>query len=110
VFRFETIDKLVKEEECDAWFSLIQKDINNMELFADSTDIRDTLIHILNEAMTNLKDNDYEDNNSQTHHKLTNFIDEVDKNKDKLKSDQSTEFIRIADAFMLVGMVYAMYS
>jgi hypothetical protein len=43
--------------------------------------------------MANLNNNNYEDNNSQTYHKLTNqtnFIDEVDKNKDKLKSDQTT--------------------
>lgn len=64
--------------------------------------IFETLICILNEAMTNLKDNDYEDNNFQTYHKLTNFIDEEDKNKDKLKSNQSTELIRSADAFMAI--------
>ena len=29
---FETINKLIKEGECDAWFSIIQNDINNMEL------------------------------------------------------------------------------
>jgi hypothetical protein len=34
--------------------------------------------------MTNLKDSDYEDNNSQIYNKLTNLIHEVDKNKDKL--------------------------
>jgi len=73
-----------------------------MELFDDSTDIRDILIHISNEAMTNLRDNDYEDNNSQVYHKLRNFIHEVDKNKDKLKSNQSTKLIQSADAFMAI--------
>lgn len=99
---FETIDKLIKEGKCDAWFSLIQKDIQDMELFDDSTDIRDILIHMLNEAVTNLRDNDYEDNNSQIYHKLTNFIHEVEKNNDKLKSNQSTKLIRSADAFMAI--------
>jgi hypothetical protein len=73
-----------------------------MELFDDSTDIRDILIHMLNEVVTNLRDNDYEDNNSQIYHKLTNFIHEVEKNKDKLKSNQSTKLIKSADAFMTI--------
>lgn len=52
--------------------------------------------------MTSLKDNDYEDNNSQIYNKLRNFIHEVDKNKDKLKSNQSTKLIQSADAFMAI--------
>ena len=68
---FETINKLIKEGECDAWFSIIQNDINNMELAAD---IRDRLICSLKRARENLRKSDYEDNNSQTYYMLNRFV------------------------------------
>jgi hypothetical protein len=52
--------------------------------------------------MTTFRDNDYEDNNSQTYYKLTDFINEVDKNKDKLKQDQYAGLIRSANALRAI--------
>lgn len=96
---FETIIKLIKEGECDAWFSLIKKDINDMELSnTDNTVIQDRLIDKLNEAMKNLRQNDYEDNDSQTYFMLNEFIEEV-KNEDKLERYDSAKLIRSIEAF-----------
>lgn len=96
---FETITKLIKEGECDAWFSLIKKDINDMELSnTDNTVIQDRLIDKLNEAMKNLRQNDYEDNDSQTYFMLNEFIEEV-KNEDKLERYDSAKLIRSIEAF-----------
>ena len=66
----ETINKLIKEGKCDAWFSIIQKEINDTE----SNRISITLIETLDKAMQNLRKNDYEDNNSQTYHLLTELV------------------------------------
>jgi NTE family protein len=66
-----TINKLIKEGEIDAWFSLIQNHIDDMELAAN---IKDSLTVKLNEAMENLKSNDYEDTDSQTYRMLSEFI------------------------------------
>jgi hypothetical protein len=48
--------------------------------------------------MNNLRNNDYEDNDSGTYQKLTQFIDEV-KNEDKLETHQSTKVIQSVEAF-----------
>ena len=92
----QTINKLIKEGEIDAWFSLIQNDIDDMELFEN---IKDSLIVKLNEAMANLRSNDYEDNDSQTYHTLTKFI-EAAKNKHKLKPDDSLRLIKSVKGLM----------
>lgn len=99
---FETIAKLIKEGECDAWFSLIKKDINNIKL-ADTDDsvIRDRLVDKLNDAMKNLRKNDYEDNDSQTYYMLNELVEEV-KNGDKLEVHRSAKIIRSVDAFRTI--------
>jgi hypothetical protein len=96
---FETITKLIKEGECDAWFSLIKKDITNMELpNSDSTANRNKLTDKLNEVIINLRKNDYEDNDSQTYCLLNELIEEV-KNGNKLDRDQTTKLIKSVEAF-----------
>lgn len=92
----QTINKLIKEGDIDAWFSLIQNDINDMELLKN---IKDSLIVKMNEAMENLRSNDYEDNDSQAYHTLTEFI-EAAKNKHKLKPDDSVRLIKSVEALM----------
>ncbi|HEY6534558.1 MAG TPA: patatin-like phospholipase family protein [Candidatus Nitrosocosmicus sp.] len=75
---FETIDKLIKEGECDAWLSLIQDDIKNMKI--DNLINNDTcnkLLNRLNKTTDCLRNSDYEDTNSQTYHNLTCLSDEI---------------------------------
>lgn len=96
---FETIIKLIKEGECDAWFSLIKKDITNMELpNSSSTAIRNRLTDKLNKAMKNLRKNDYEDNDSQTYCLLNELVEEV-KNGNKFDRDQTTKLIKSIETF-----------
>jgi hypothetical protein len=64
----------------------------------DNTVIQDRLIDKLNEAMKNLRQNDYEDNDSQTYFMLNEFIEEV-KNEDKLERYDSAKLIRSIEAF-----------
>jgi hypothetical protein len=71
-----TISKLIKERKCDAWFSIIQKEVNDMEL---SHSDWHTLTKKLDETMQNLRTKDYEDNDSETYHMLSNFIREAEK-------------------------------
>lgn len=92
----QTINKLIKEGEIDAWFSLIQNDINDMELPAG---IKVILNSKLNEAMENLRSNDYEDNDSQTYHTLIEFI-EAAKNEHKLKPDGYVRLIKSVETLM----------
>lgn len=70
-----------------------------MELLnTDSTAIQNRLTNKLNEAMVNLRKNDYEDNDSQTYYLLNEFVEEV-KNGTKLESPQYTKLIRSVEAF-----------
>lgn len=98
---FETINKLLKEGECDAWFSLIRKDTENLKLDSvDEIETRNQLLDKLNEARENLKKQDYEDNNSQTYRMLTEFIDIIKKNKNiinKLNPNQTDKLVEMAD-------------
>ena len=64
-----------------------------------SADIKDSLIVKLNEAMENLRSNDYEDNDSQTYHMLTEII-EVIKNEGKLETHESSKLIKSVEALM----------
>ena len=93
----ETINKLIKEGKCDAWFSIIQKDIADMKI--DDVGTKYTLIEKLNDAMQNLKKNDYEDDDSQTYHMLTEFIKETE-NIDKSKIYRSAKLVKSAEALM----------
>lgn len=89
---------MIKEGECDAWFSLMQNDIDDMQLAAD---IQGSLTGKLNEAMKNFRKNDYEDNDSQIYHTLTEFI-KIAENKDNLKTHQSDKLIKSAQALMAI--------
>jgi len=77
---FETINKLINEGRCDACFTIIEKSINDLKRDDDE---KKKLIDELNLAWQNLRDKDYEDNNSQTFYKLTEFIKKI-KNEKKL--------------------------
>jgi NTE family protein len=81
---FETIHKLIKEGECDACFSLIQQLTQDIRVSTDAVHIRGSLLNKLNQVTKNLRDNDYdyEANNSNTHRELTEFIDQIKKNKE----------------------------
>jgi NTE family protein len=90
---FETINKLINEGECDALFSLIHRDIKELD-GGVGIDTRSRLLDKLNEAMRTFRENDYEDSNSQTYSTLTEFIDIL---KEKLKTDLSDKLMKLAD-------------
>ncbi len=77
---FETINKLIKEGECDAWFSFIREHITGLEIqpsHSNCMDIKDSLVDMLDASMRNLQTNDYEDTNSTTYQKLTKLAELV---------------------------------
>jgi NTE family protein len=92
----ETINKLIKEGKCDAWFSIIQKEINDTEL-----NDKHTLIEMLDKARQNLRNNNYEDNNSQTYHLLTELVKAIE-DPQRPKTDRSTKIIKFVEAFMAI--------
>ncbi len=99
---FETIHKLIREGECDAWFSAIHENIKNIRLDDKHTytyEIQDKLIDKLNEAMRKLRKNDYEDCDSKVCHCLTEFIHIV-KKEDKSEPYQSAKLVKYAEAFI----------
>ena len=101
---FETIHKLIKEGECDAWFSLIQQLIEDIQASTDAVHIRDSLLNKWNQVIKTLRDNDYdyEANNSHILRELTKFIGQIKKNKeiiDVLKTNQSTKLMDLTDRF-----------
>ncbi|MGB7556960.1 MAG: patatin-like phospholipase family protein [Nitrososphaeraceae archaeon] len=101
---FETIHKLIKEGECDAWFSLIQQLIEDIRASTDAVHIRDSLLNKWNQVIKTLRDNDYDygANNSHIHRELTKFIGQIKKNKeiiDGLKTNQSTKLMDLTDRF-----------
>ena len=101
---FETIHELIKEGECDAWFSLIQRFIEDIQLSTDAVQIRDRLLNKWNQVVKNLRENDYnyKANKSRTHRELTKFIDQIKKKEeiiDGLKTNQSTKLIDLTDRF-----------
>lgn len=67
----ETINRLIEEGKCDAWFSIIQ-----MEVIDSEIGVRDKhhLIELLDKAKKNLRKKNYEDNDSETYHWLTEFV------------------------------------
>jgi hypothetical protein len=97
----QTINKLIKEGECDAWISLIEDNIKYTQLPVSVSHIQDNLTNILNKATDNLKNNDYE-HNAKVSDELIKFIDEVNKNEqsiDELKQGQSVKLIELVAAF-----------
>jgi NTE family protein len=104
---FETIHKLIKEGECDAWFSLIQQLTEDIRASTDAVHIRDSLLNKWNQVIKTLRDNDYdyEANNSHIHRELTKFIGQIKKNKeiiDGLKTNQSTKLMDLTDRFRTI--------
>ena len=101
---FETIDKLIKEGECDAWFSLILRDTDSLELdSAAGNEIRGRLLNTLHKAQENFKEKGYEDNNSQTYQMLAEFIEIVRKNTDiinKLNPDRTDRLAEMANGLI----------
>ena len=89
---------MIKEGKCDAWFSIIQKEIIDLEI-ADRD--KHHLIELLYKAMQNLRKNDYEDNYSQTYHSLTEFV-KVLEDPEKSKTDRSTKIVKSVEAFMAI--------
>lgn len=67
----ETINKLIKEGKCDAWFSIIEKIIMDMNLDPDN---KHTLTSMLDIVRQNLRVKDYEDNDSKAYQSLEDFI------------------------------------
>jgi predicted acylesterase/phospholipase RssA len=94
----ETINKLIKEGKCDAWFSIIRKEINDMKL--NDSHRKDDLIEKLNKAMQSLRNNDYEDNDSEAYYWLSEFIREAEKNIDKSKVHESARLVKSTEALM----------
>jgi NTE family protein len=86
---------LIKEGKCDGWFSIIQKEINDTEL-----NDKHTLIEMLDKAMQNVRKNDYEDNNSQTYHLLTELVKAFE-DQQKSKTDRSTKIVKSVEALWL---------
>jgi hypothetical protein len=99
---FQTINKLIKEGEIDTWLTLIQDDIDHMILSPDvSISIQDTLTNKLKQIEKILKDSDYQ-NTIDACSELTEFIDELAKNKqviDKLRSGQCDKLRKSAEDF-----------
>jgi NTE family protein len=101
---FETIHELIKEGECDVWFSLIHQLIEDIQVSTDGVQIRDRLLNKWNQVIKNLRENNYnyKANKSRTHRELTNFIDQIKKNEEiinGLKTNQSTKLIDLTDRF-----------
>ena len=99
---FETINKLIKEGECDAWFSFIREHIKELEIqstHSNNRGIIDRLIDMLNKSMHNLQTNDYEDTDSTTYQKLTE-IAELVKCQDKLEPHRYSKLHRSLLEFM----------
>jgi predicted acylesterase/phospholipase RssA len=102
-FTSETIKKLIKEGESDAWVILIEQDVKNLPLPDDNIGIKDILIEHLHQALEYLKNDDFQDDAYMyAYNKLTEFICQTDRNKlviDRLKSGQSDDLIKSAEMF-----------
>ena len=100
----DLINKLIKEGEYDAWFSLIREDINELELkftHSHNIGIKDRLIDMLEKSMHNLQTKDYEDTDSTTHQKLTELAEMV-KSQDKLEPQKYSKLHRSLLEFMSI--------
>jgi hypothetical protein len=86
---FESINKLIIEGRCDAWFTIIEKAIDDLELEDDE---KQKLIDALNLVWQNLREKDYEDTDSETYHMMTEFIKKV-KDEQKLGQEESDKII-----------------
>ena len=99
---FQTISKLIKEGEIDAWLTLIQADIDHMILSPDiSANIQSILTNKLKQIEKTLKDSDYQ-NTTEACSEHAEFMDEVGKKKqviDKLRPGQSDKLRKSAEEF-----------
>ena len=94
----ETITKLIKEGKCDAWFSIIEKRITDMNLDQHK---KHTLTSEVDVVWQKLRERDYEDNDSYVYHLLANFIENV-KDKQKLEAYQSDKLVKPAKELMAI--------
>ena len=94
----ETINKLIKEGKCDAWFSAIEKSINDMKLDDYK---KHTLVSAMDLVWQKLRENDYEDNDSYVYRMLTDFIENV-KDRQKLETYQSAKLIKSAKEILAI--------
>lgn len=97
----KTINKLIKEGKCDAWFSIIRKEINDMKL-GDSD--RNSLVEKFEKAMQNLRNSDYEDNNSETYHLLSEFIKAAKSIDKKSKMHDAARLVKSAEALVMATL------
>jgi NTE family protein len=98
---FESISKLIIEGKCDAWLTIIEKCTNDLKL---DDEHKQALIDSLNLAWQDLREKDYEDNNSQTYSLLGDFIKKV-KDQKKSESEQSEQYdsiVKFAEALLAV--------
>jgi NTE family protein len=93
----ETVNKLIKEGRCDAWFSIIQKEISEIDING-----KYTLIETLDKARQNLRKNDYEDNNSQTYHLLMELVKAIEDSQ-KSKTDQYSKIVKSIEELMTIS-------
>lgn len=94
----ETITKLIKEGKCDAWFSIIEKSITDMDLDHHK---KHTLASELDLVRQKLRERDYEDNDSYVYHLLANFTENV-KDKQKLEAYQYDKLVKPAREIMAI--------
>lgn len=95
----ETINKLIKEGEYDAWFSLIMGYVKDMKLVNTSesvSTIKGKLISMLNEIRCCLKNKDYEDSSSEVYHLIIEFIDTVKDESKRLEERSFSKLIQLA--------------
>ena len=103
-FTSETVNKLIKEGQVDAWILLIQNDIKDMKLPPSSDkDIKHSLIDQLNKLSNSLKQKDFQ-NISDTYDEITAIIEYVNNKReliDKLRTSQSDKIISSLEDFSL---------
>jgi NTE family protein len=96
----ETINKLIKEGEWDAWFSLITEYVKDMELVDADESVsttKDKLIAMLNETKRCLRNQDYGDSNSEVYHHLREFICMVKDKSNMIGEHSSSKLIKLAE-------------
>jgi NTE family protein len=96
----ETINKLIKEGEYDAWFSLIKEFVKEMNLVNPQNhpyNMQNKLTNKLDTALSLLKKNDYKDSDSHVYRHIKEFIDMVKDQHNKLEEHQSSKLIKLAE-------------
>lgn len=87
----DTINMLIKEGKCDAWLSIIQKDIVDMKESGE----KDTLVNIFTRTILAIRKNDYQNDKSEPYDLLAEFINQA-KIIGKLKAYDTTRLVKYA--------------